>query len=69
MPLLEERNWCDLNSSLAPGEGANAELARDLASFSIDGSTLIIGLDEKEPGGSPLTPVDLNQVTAERSSR
>lgn len=30
------------------------------------GGTLIIGLDEKEPGGSPLTPVDLGQVTAKR---
>jgi len=64
--LLEERNWCDLKSSLPLSKAANAELARDLASFSVDGGTLIIGLDEKEPGGSPLTPVDLNQVTAER---
>ena len=64
--LLEERNWCDLKSSLPLSKAANAELARDLASFSVDGGTLIIGLDEKEPRGSPLTPVDLNQVTAER---
>jgi len=54
--LLEERNWCDLKSSLAFGKGANAELARDLASFSVDGGTLIIGLDEKESRASPSPP-------------
>lgn len=64
--LLEEKNWCDLKRELGPGKGANAELARDLASFAVDGGTLIIGLDEKCAGGSPLTPVDLSAVTRER---
>lgn len=64
--LLEERNWCDLKADQAPGPKPNAELARDMASFAVDGGTLIIGLDEKEPGGSPLTPVDLSKVTPER---
>lgn len=63
--LLEERNWCDLKADQAPGLKPNAELARDMASFAVDGGTLIIGLDEKEPGGSPLTPVDLSKVTQE----
>ena len=64
--LLEEKNWCDLKRELSAGRGANAELARDLASFAVDGGTLIIGLDERCAGGSPLTPVDLSAVTRER---
>lgn len=51
--LLAERNWCELKAALGPGARANAELARDLASLAVDGGTLIIGLDEKEPGGRP----------------
>jgi hypothetical protein len=64
--LLEEKNWCDLKRELSPGKNANAELARDLASFAMYGGTLIIGLDERCPGGSPLSPVDLSAVTQER---
>lgn len=47
--LLEERNWCELKSELADGAKANAELARDLASLAVDGGTMIIGLDERQP--------------------
>ncbi len=64
--VLAEKNWCDLKRELGPGKGANAELARDLASFAVDGGTLIIGLDERCAGGSPLAPVDLSAVTPER---
>src|SRR5258706_1414582 len=64
--LLEEKNWCDLKRELGPGKGANAELGRDLASFAVYGGTLIIGLDERCAGGSPLAPVDLSAVTPER---
>src|SRR5216683_3073431 len=64
--LLEEKNWCDLKRELTRGKAANAELARDLASFAVYGGTLIIGLDERCAGGSPLTPVDLSAVTPER---
>lgn len=64
--LLAEKNWCDLKRELGSGKGANPELARDLASFAVDGGTLIIGLDEKCAAGSPLTPVDLSAVTPER---
>jgi hypothetical protein len=63
---LAERNWRDLKADQAPCPKPNAELARDMASFAVYGGTLIIGLDEKEPGGSPLTPVDLSGVTQER---
>jgi hypothetical protein len=64
--LLTEKNCCDLKRDLSPGKVANAELARDLASFAVDGGTLIVGLDERCAGGSPLTPVDLSAVTPER---
>jgi hypothetical protein len=63
--MLEERNWCDLKREVENTKSANKELARDLASFAIDGGTLIIGLDEAEPGGSPLHPVLLANL-AER---
>jgi hypothetical protein len=63
--MLEERNWCDLKREIENTKGANKELARDLASFSIDGGTLIIGLDETEPEGNPLHPVPLANL-AER---
>jgi hypothetical protein len=64
--LLAEKNWCELKSDLGSSRGANAELARDLASFAVYGGTLIIGVDEKQAAGSPLTPVDLSAVTPER---
>jgi len=41
------------------GKGANAEPARDLASFALDSGRLIIGLADKEFSGSLLSPVDL----------
>jgi predicted HTH transcriptional regulator len=61
-----QKNWCDLKRDISSGKVANAELARDLASFAVDGGTLIVGLDERCAGGSPLTPVDLSAVTPER---
>jgi hypothetical protein len=51
---LEERNWCDVKREL----DSNVELARDLASFSVDGGIVVVGIDEKSPG-SPLSPVPL----------
>jgi hypothetical protein len=60
---LEERNWCDLKREVENTKGANKELARDLASFAIDGGTLIIGLDEDEPAGDPLHPVALANLS------
>lgn len=58
--LLEERNWCDIKRELGESKGANAELARDLASFAVDGGTLVVGLDEAKPDGDPLHPVPLS---------
>ena len=37
-------------------QGANLELARDLASLAVDGGSLYIGVDEKAPDGDPLRP-------------
>lgn len=64
--LLAEKNWCDLKAALGTTASANAELARDLASFATNGGTLIIGLNEKEPDGSPLTPIELTRGLSER---
>ncbi|MFD0287674.1 AlbA family DNA-binding domain-containing protein [Streptomyces lutosisoli] len=43
--LMEETHYLDLKEALA-GKADNRELARDLASFAIDGGTLIIGISE-----------------------
>lgn len=56
---LDERNWCELKKELGSSKGANPELARDLASFAVDGGTLVIGVDEDMPAGEPLNPVPL----------
>jgi hypothetical protein len=58
--LLDEGRSLELKRELPPGTAANKELARDLAQFTIDGGTLIIGVDEGDETTPPsLTPVDL----------
>ncbi|MFJ2008009.1 AlbA family DNA-binding domain-containing protein [Streptomyces chartreusis] len=44
--LLEETHYLDLKEQTDPGKAGNKELARDLASFAVDGGTLIIGIGE-----------------------
>lgn len=44
--LLEETHYLDLKRELSASKGANKELARDLASFAVDGGTYIIGIGE-----------------------
>lgn len=44
--LLEETHYLDLKEQTDPGKSGNKELARDLASFAVDGGTLIIGIGE-----------------------
>ncbi len=51
--LLAEDHHVDLKRELGHGANANKELARDLASFAIDGGVLYIGVDEGDPGGLP----------------
>ena len=58
--LLDEGHTLELKRELAPGTAANKELARDLAQFTADGGTLVIGVDEGDATTPPsLTPVDL----------
>lgn len=46
--LLEENQWCELKVRLPPSSRhANLELARDLASLSVFGGALIIGVADK----------------------
>lgn len=46
--LLEENQWCELKAMLPPSNKAtNLELARDLASLSVFGGSLIIGVADK----------------------
>jgi hypothetical protein len=52
--MLQERNWCDVKREV----DSNIELARDLASFSVDGGIIVVGIDEKSPD-NPLYPVPL----------
>jgi hypothetical protein len=44
--LLGESHHLDIKRELMAGRGVNAELARDLASFAIDGGLLLLGVDE-----------------------
>ncbi len=44
--LLEETHYLDLKEKTDPGKAGNKELARDLASFAVDGGTLVIGISE-----------------------
>ena len=58
--LLEESHYLDLKEKTPSGKGDNKETARDLASFAIDGGTLIIGIGEdKENRRFSLTPTPL----------
>lgn len=52
---LAETHWCDLKADL----GSNRESAKDMSAFSIDGGTIVIGIDEKKPDGEPRHPVTL----------
>src|SRR3989442_1354138 len=44
--LLEEGHYLDIKRELSSGKSVNKELARDLASFAVDGGRLIVGVDE-----------------------
>jgi hypothetical protein len=58
--LLDEWHSLELKRELPPGTAANKELAKDLAQFTIDSGTLIIGVDEGDETTPPsLTPVAL----------
>lgn len=63
--LLVENHYLELKRELPPGRAANRELARDLASFAVDGGTMLIGLDEHDDGTVTLAPQPLARL-AER---
>jgi hypothetical protein len=49
--LLEETHWLDLKRELTSSKSANREFARDLASFAVDGGTIIVGIEERKTVG------------------
>ncbi|WP_329583530.1 AlbA family DNA-binding domain-containing protein [Streptomyces sp. NBC_01361] len=58
--LLEETHYLDLKEAPS-SKGDNKELARDLASFAVDGGTLLVGIKEdKETRTFELAPQPLN---------
>jgi hypothetical protein len=50
--LIGESHYLDMKRELTTTKGGNRELARDLASFAVDGGTLIIGIDEDKTVGT-----------------
>lgn len=67
--LLEENQWCELKEGIAPScKKTNLELARDLASLSLDGGVLIFGIKDKtfELVGCDITNLEtrISQVAA-----
>ncbi|WP_121258975.1 helix-turn-helix domain-containing protein [Nocardioides ferulae] len=57
--LLVESHYFDPKESIPSGSGKNRELARDLASFAVDGGVLLVGVAESEDGPPELAPVQL----------
>ncbi len=60
--LLVESHFLDLKREVKATKGENRELARDLASFAVDGGTLLVGVDEGEGGRLSLAPQPLAQL-------
>lgn len=58
--LLEEGHFVDAKAMIPPGRHGNQELARDVASFAVDGGTLLVGVAEPEPGRFVLEPQELD---------
>ena len=57
--LLEESHGLDLKRELGSGNAANKDLAKDIAAFSLDGGTILIGVDEDtSPPGLWPVPLD-----------
>jgi hypothetical protein len=53
--LLEETHYLDLKELIPPGSAKNRELGRDLASFAVDGGTMLVGVREVDDGPPQLT--------------
>src|SRR5688572_28792973 len=58
--LLEETHFLDLKEKLDAGRAANKSLAKDVASFAVDGGVVIIGIaEDKEAGTFSRAPQEL----------
>jgi hypothetical protein len=54
--LLDEGHWVELKKALPPkSPGANLELAKDLASLSVDGGVLILGIEDNKGAAGTVT--------------
>ncbi|WP_139810798.1 helix-turn-helix domain-containing protein [Prescottella equi] len=63
--LLDEGHWVELKKDLPPkGAGANLELARDLASLSIDGGSFIIGIEDNKGQAGEVTGARLEGLAS-----
>lgn len=58
--ILEEGHSLELKKQIPRGSSANKELARDLASFAIDGGLILIGIAESDDGHHVANPVELD---------
>ncbi|MFN3600135.1 MAG: helix-turn-helix domain-containing protein [Dietzia sp.] len=59
--LLNEGHWVELKKAVPPkSPGANLELAKDLASLSVDGGIMVIGIEDKKGAAGAVTgtPID-----------
>ena len=56
--LAQESHFLDFKAALDEGKNGNKSLAKDIASFAIDGGIIIVGVAET-PNGYELAPIDL----------
>jgi hypothetical protein len=61
--VIDETHFLDFKRELKPGQSANKDIAKDIASFAVDGGVILIGVDEGPP--LAVSPVSLNGL-AER---
>ena len=57
--LLDESHWIDLKRELPPDRARNTELAKDLASFAVDGGLLLIGIEDHNSYAGRVCGVEL----------
>ncbi len=62
---LDESRWVELKKDVpASSKGSNRELAKDLASLSVDGGTLIVGIEEESAGvAGEVTGADISSLS------
>jgi hypothetical protein len=53
-----ETQWCELKADVPASSGANTELAKDLASLTVDGGVLLIGIRDKAATAADIIGVD-----------